>query len=155
METSAAAASSNCPGCGAAWTVGAQWCSLCFHSLGHGLTQPHPGMSAGQSSTALPGHPGTRFAAAPNLSPPPQYSRWLRTPTTMGPVGRVSWTVAILALPGVILAMSFGMAGYGFAAIWLGVVAPMSLRSVWAKGQLDTRRTGDAQSLVRRPLGHP
>lgn len=167
MATSAAAASSNCPGCGATWTAGAQWCSLCFHRLGQGLAHAHPGVSPGQGSpaptagwgspapTAVPSQPGARFAAAADLSPPPRYSRWLRTPTTMGPVGRVGWTVAIFALPGVILAMSFGMAGYGFAAIWLGVVAPMALRSVWAKGQLDARLTGSAQPPVSGPFRHP
>ena len=59
-------------------------------------------------------------------------SRWRKGTTTFGPVGRVSWTVVVVALPVFVLAFG-GIGGLVFCAVWCGVIAPMALRDIWKK----------------------
>jgi len=60
----------------------------------------------------------------------PTPSRWRKGTTTFGPVGRVSWTIGVLALP--LYCLSFGgVGGIVFVLLWCTVVAPMALRDLW------------------------
>ena len=57
----------------------------------------------------------------------PVYSRWKAGPMSMGPVGRISWTVGVL----LIAAFAAFSADIFFIGIWCLFVGPMILRSVW------------------------
>jgi hypothetical protein len=59
-----------------------------------------------------------------------QPSRWRKGTTTFGPVGRISWTVVIVALP-IFVGVFGGIAGVVFVGIWVFVIAPMALRDLW------------------------
>ncbi len=54
---------------------------------------------------------------------------------TFGPVGRVLWTIGIIAPPALILWWTELWAGFGFAALWWGVVTPWALRDLWRSGR--------------------
>ncbi|HEX7353326.1 MAG TPA: hypothetical protein VF288_00650 [Mycobacteriales bacterium] len=58
-----------------------------------------------------------------------------RSQTTFGPVGRALWTIGILLVPVPFLVLSEGLAGWGLAALWWGVVTPWSLRDLWRSGR--------------------
>jgi len=81
---------------------------------------------------------GTRQSAALVEPRPMVKTRWRKTPTTFGPVGRIVCTVLlILPLPLLILwtviSGGFGIMGLG---AWAGVIMPMGLRDVWKAGSL-------------------
>lgn len=64
-------------------------------------------------------------------------TRWAKTTTTFGPVGRVLSTVALL-IPLALMIVG-GLAdpfAWGGAAVWAGVVMPWALRDVWKAGQI-------------------
>ena len=50
---------------------------------------------------------------------------------SFGPVGRVLWSMAVLVPPAPILWLTFGLAGWGFAGLWWGVITPWALRDLW------------------------
>lgn len=108
-----------CASCGATTRSGASWCGQCFAPV----TAAPPAASA----------PAGRFvppAAAPRADP--VTSRWRKTDTTFGPVGRVAWT---LAMVGVLVVFVFS--GNPFAiGPWLLLAMPLVLRSVWAEGRV-------------------
>jgi hypothetical protein len=60
------------------------------------------------------------------------YSRWRGGPTSLGPVGRTSWTV------GVLLTAAFAVfsGDIFFMGIWILFVGPMILRSVWKRDRI-------------------
>jgi len=70
-----------CSACGARLKPELRWCWRCFAPVGH--PDPGPGLPPGASQTDL------------DLDPSPRYSRWRSGPTTFGPVGRISITVAV------------------------------------------------------------
>jgi hypothetical protein len=72
------------------------------------------------------------------LPPTVRRSRWRKTQTTFGPVGRVLWTFAlVIALPLFIVAGVVGdIFAFGVAAIWAFAIMPMGLRAVWRAGQV-------------------
>jgi hypothetical protein len=62
-------------------------------------------------------------------------TRWAKTTTTFGPVGRVLSTVALL-IPLALMVIG-GLADpfvWGGIAVWGGVVMPWALRDVWKAG---------------------
>jgi hypothetical protein len=62
-------------------------------------------------------------------------TRWGKTPTTFGPVGRVVATV-LLAIPLLLMAVG-GLADpfvWGGAGLYLAVVMPWALRDIWRAG---------------------
>lgn len=70
---------------------------------------------------------GLRAAGGPVLPRAvPAQSRWARSATTFGPVGRMVGTVLLLSV-GVWLAI-FALVG---AAVWWFVVMPWALRDLW------------------------
>jgi hypothetical protein len=62
----------------------------------------------------------------------PVYSRWRGGPTSLGPVGRISWTVAVV----LIAAFSVFSGDIFFMGIWFLLVAPLVLRSVWKRDRI-------------------
>ena len=74
--------------------------------------------------------------------PPPvaRRTRWGKTPTTFGPVGRVLLTLALLVpLPPMIIGGLADPFVWGGAGFWLVVVMPLALRDIWKAGQLAVR----------------
>ncbi len=63
---------------------------------------------------------------------PPVYSRWRKSVSSFGPVGRVSWTVGMTSF-----AVLFIVTGNLFAiAGWCLIAMPLVLRSVWARSRV-------------------
>jgi hypothetical protein len=65
-------------------------------------------------------------------------TRWRKTPTTFGPLGRVLFTLAlVLPVPLVVfwavISGGFGAAG---AVIWIFIIMPMGLRDIWKAGTI-------------------
>jgi hypothetical protein len=88
------------------------WCGQCFTPV---------------AGPALP--PRTVAAEQRHL---PTYTRWRKTTTTFGPVGRVLWTVAVA----LVMAVSvFSQNPFAIAPLCF-ILPPLVLRSVWAKGRL-------------------
>lgn len=89
----------NCRSCGASLPTDLSWCTSCYAAV-------------------------TPFAARPPLHEPGSFvgspireyktSRWRSSPTTMGPLGRIGWTVGLLLF-----------------APWWALAVPM--RSIWRK----------------------
>jgi len=94
--------------------------------------QPDPRFAgSGVPTTPVPG------PTLADLSPP-RKTRWRKTHTTFGPVGRVVCTVLLVVpLPimifGGITADPFALGGAG---LWGLVIMPWGLRDVWKAGQL-------------------
>ena len=87
---------------------------------------------------AAPGRVGLLTAPAP--APAVVRTRWRKTPTTFGPVGRLSATFAL------VIPLAFMVVGgladpfvWGGAGFWILVVMPLALRDVWKAGQLPVR----------------
>lgn len=107
----------NCRKCGAPLPADVRWCSLCSEpSVTFSPRAPlHRGDFVGPVVTTG-GHR-------------PHWSRWDRSATTFGPVGRIVCTVLfLLTIP---LALSWGMFLW---VLFLPVTAPFALGAIWAKG---------------------
>jgi hypothetical protein len=81
---------------------------------------------------------GNRQQIASRPVAPMVKTRWRKTPTTFGPIGRVCWTVALLLpLPPMIVGTAVGIIpcviGLG---IWIFIIMPWALRDLWKAGQL-------------------
>lgn len=75
-------------------------------------------------SRAVPKSEGLRFT--------PTYSRWRKTDSTFGPLGRSLWTVLVV----LVMAMAvFSQNPFAIGPLCL-IGAPLVLRSVWAKGRV-------------------
>jgi hypothetical protein len=64
-------------------------------------------------------------------------TRWAKTDTTFGPIGRVLATLALL-VPLAVMVVG-GLADpfvWGGAAVWGAVIMPWGLRDVWKAGQV-------------------
>jgi hypothetical protein len=70
-------------------------------------------------SSALP-------AALPHVK-----SRWQKGTLTFGPVGRICWTIGIVLVP--ILSVALSAGGILLSVLWSTTVAPLALRDIWAK----------------------
>lgn len=60
------------------------------------------------------------------------YSRWRGGPTSLGPAGRIGWTVGVL----LVAAFAVFSGDIFFIAIWVLLVGPMILRSVWSRARI-------------------
>ena len=66
------------------------------------------------------------------MRPKVTYTRWRKTETSFGPVGRILWTLVV-----VLMAAFTAVSGNPFAMIaWALVGAPVVLRSVWARQRI-------------------
>jgi hypothetical protein len=106
-----------CPSCGAALRSGTSWCGQCFAPV-----------AAGVAAAA----PSARPVVEQELPAYRTYSRWRKTTTTFGPVGRVLWTLGVVLLMALSL---FSQNPFAIAPLCF-VLPPLVLRSVWAKGRL-------------------
>jgi hypothetical protein len=52
---------------------------------------------------------------------------------TFGPLGRTLWTMGIVVVPVPFLVFSDGLAGWGLAGMWWGVITPWSMRDLWRR----------------------
>jgi hypothetical protein len=77
-----------------------------------------------------------RAGAPASPAPPPsyRYTRWGKTRTTFGPLGRITASVALF-LPMVFFweTQTFGWPGL---VVWGGAILPWGLRDVWQRGRL-------------------
>jgi hypothetical protein len=74
---------------------------------------------------------------------PPQLvrTRWRKTQTTFGPMGRVMCTLG-LVIPFIVLVIAGVLTGgleLGGAALWGFVIMPWGLRDVWRAGALPVK----------------
>lgn len=103
----------SCSSCGATLRAGSGFCGQCYASV----------------TRAEPSRP---VPSAERLRLLPTYSRWRKTDTTFGPVGRTAWTVMVV----LVMAMAvFSQNPFAIGPLCL-VFAPLVLRSVWAKGRV-------------------
>jgi len=118
-------------------TPDAAWCTQCFQLRSSAAPASTAVLTPAGATARMPGLTRPVPAAAP---PPPQIqrSRWRKTQTTFGPVGRVVATV-LLVIPFLVMLVG-GLIGdffaLGGAAIWLIVIMPWGLRDVWKAGQV-------------------
>ena len=145
-----------CASCGATLASGSAWCGQCFALVPGNDSYPGEpgslgGAPVGTLATLPAGTTGTTVtatntvaparpfvpAAANSVEPAMRVTRWGKTPTTFGPIGRcVATAVLILVLIGFIvggIADPFAWAG---AAIWGGVITPWGLRDIWKAGRV-------------------
>jgi hypothetical protein len=81
---------------------------------------------------------GARQQAAARPAMPMVKTRWKKTPTTFGPVGRLVCTFLLLIpLPLLIIGtvVSGGLEVVGLG-IWVLIIMPWALRDIWKAGQL-------------------
>jgi hypothetical protein len=84
--------------------------------------------------------PATQTVPLATLPPRVRRTRWGKTPTTFGPLGRVLLTLALLVpLPLMIIGGLADPFVWGGAGFWLVVVMPLSLRDIWKAGLLQVR----------------
>jgi hypothetical protein len=80
----------------------------------------------------VPTVPGRLVPAAPGAAVVPLYSRWRGGPTSLGPVGRIGWSAAVL----LVAAVAAFSGDIFFIGIWYLLAGPMVLRSVWRKARI-------------------
>lgn len=104
-----------CSVCGASSRADATWCSQCHAPF------------------AAPAPAPARLAPRQDApSPPPVYSRWRKSDTSFGPVGRIGWTVGMT-----FFAVLFLWSGNIFAVGgWCFIAMPLVLRSVWSRSRV-------------------
>ena len=76
--------------------------------------------------------PGRFVPAAPGPPVVPVYSRWRGGPTSLGPAGRIGWTIAVL----LVAAFAVFSGDIFFIGIWCLLVGPLVLRSVWSRARI-------------------
>jgi hypothetical protein len=123
-----------CHSCGATRSPTMSWCGQCYAPNGRAT----PTIAAPVAAPATAGVPALMIRPAPVLPPTVRRSRWRKTQTTFGPVGRVLWTFALIVpVPLFIVAGVVGdFFAFGVAVIWAFVIMPMGLRAVWRAGQV-------------------
>jgi hypothetical protein len=107
----------------------AQWCGQCFAlPAASAAPAPTPGFR--------PAAPGPATYAAPLM----RTTRWGKTQTTFGPLGRVIATIGTL-LPLMVMTVGgfFDMFAWGGAFIYLVAIVPQAMRHTWQAGRLPVR----------------
>lgn len=119
-----------CANCGARLAENAGWCGQCFAPV---TTESPPEPEASPVPDA--GEPRI-FAHPDSTRPPlhPEWSRWKKSSTTFGPFGRIVASLALL-LP-LYFFFFAGVIGFVGLVMWVGIVMPMALRSIWARGRV-------------------
>jgi hypothetical protein len=113
----------SCQSCGAALTPASQWCGQCYAVVG--------AAPAAQTSVQQ-----TRPLATASLPPTMLKTRWKKTGTTFGPLGRIIATLALVVPFLVFVALAILTGGLILAApvIWGFVIMPWGLRDTWKAG---------------------
>ena len=104
-----------CYSCGASLRADAQWCDQCSAMI------PHPVDEEPSLRRSLP--------EQARLTAPQHYSRWRKSETSFGPVGRILITLVMVAI-GALFVWSQNPFAY---VPWLAIATPLVLRSVWAR----------------------
>ena len=118
-----------CGSCGARLAPGIDWCPRCYAPIG----SPDPADGVPQRIRLW--YPSEKPV------PPPVYSRIRGGTTTFGPVGRIGWTLAVVA-GGAVSWFAFGPPppfGLGLASSgWLPffVLGPWVLRELWRRDRV-------------------
>jgi hypothetical protein len=111
----------SCASCGAALPAAAEWCSQCYASV-----PPAGGFRPG--------------ANLPTAAVRMRTTRWGKTPTTFGPIGRVVATFGLLIPLAIMTAGGFAiMFSWGGALIYAAIILPWGLRDVWQAGRVPER----------------
>jgi hypothetical protein len=112
-------------------TTDAQWCGQCYLPRGRAAITP-----AGYTATAVA--PARPHQGAPEKLNPTVSTRWRKSATTYGPVGRILATT-VLVVPFiffvVVAFLTGGLCIFG-AGLWGAVIMPMGLRDVWKVTQV-------------------
>jgi hypothetical protein len=104
-------------------SANAAWCGQCFAAV----TAPAGGFVPAAATGGV----------VPTVT---RTTRWQKTPTTFGPVGRLVATVALLIPLAVMVVGGFAvMFSWGGAAVYAAVIVPWGLRDIWREGRLPTR----------------
>lgn len=111
-------ASRSCSSCGAPLPGDVRWCLRCHEPVRE--LMPRAPLHDGPHAVGMP------IATGGNA---PHWSRWERTATTFGPVGRLAWTAAFVA--SVLVAGANGVLVY---VLMSPVVGWVLLSAIWAKG---------------------
>jgi hypothetical protein len=119
-----------CYSCGATLATDAEWCGQCY-ALPHRATV---GTTGSATSLLSP----VRAAPIATLPPTVVTTRWRKTATTFGPVGRVLATIALVVpcLFLIVVGVLSGGLELGGAVVWGVIVMPWGLRDTWRAGQL-------------------
>jgi hypothetical protein len=123
-----------CASCGASVSAAAGWCGQCYAPRS-GATGVAPAGSIMGPARAVP---------VATLPPNVIRTRWRKTKTTFGPLGRLLATIALVlpfAFFVVIGVLTGGLTIFG-AVIWGFVIMPWGLRDVWRAGQVPTDTAG-------------
>jgi hypothetical protein len=107
-----------CSSCGARARADALWCGQCHASL----------------AAAAPAAPASGRYVPPTsaVALPPTYSRWRKTDTSFGPVGRVGWTVAMVLVAAMAV---FSQNPFAIGPLCF-ILVPVVLRSVWSRSRV-------------------
>jgi hypothetical protein len=139
-----------CHACGASISAAAEWCGQCYALPGRAspsgsVSMPSASTSAAPSVMATHQLAGPSIMAAtrgvPTLAPTMVKTRWRKTGTTFGPVGRLLATVALVVpfLVFVVVGIFTGGLTIAGAVIWGFVIMPWGLRDTWKAGQIPAR----------------
>jgi hypothetical protein len=116
--------------------AGAEWCGQCYAVRSTVAPDPAP-LFARVPAAAASGAP-VRAVPVKTEAPPVVKTRWRKTPTTFGPIGRVSCTIALVVVLAFFIVggiITGGMTLVG-AGIWGFVIMPWALRDLWRAGTL-------------------
>jgi hypothetical protein len=113
-----------CPTCGAA-TAADGWCPSCHGSGALVLPPIAPNVPSTNRIVT-----DAQLKATTSDRAVPGRSRFRRSATTFGPVGRISWTLVLVT----ILLASIAVGAVWFACIYGLIAMPWALRDLWAVG---------------------
>jgi hypothetical protein len=135
----------SCESCGAALNADAQWCGQCYAvRASASVTVPTapdaemPNRFGGTTASVLAAP--ARMARPSELPPTVVKSRWRKSATTFGPVGRIVATIALVVPFILFVVISIFTGGMVLAApvIWGFVIMPWGLRDTWRAGQVSS-----------------
>ena len=120
-----------CAACGARSADDATWCSQCFVAF-----DAEPGLPPEPPDPVAP-EPMVDPFSHPEVMRDPvvaHYSRWAKSEITMGPFGRVA--TSLLMLVPLWFFFSSGLLGFVGMVMWIFVVMPVALRSIWKRARV-------------------
>ena len=117
-----------CPKCGAGLAPDARWCTQCYEKL----ADPEP--EAAEAEAGTPVNVDTPIAYTLGQV---RWSRTIKSDTSFGLTGRIVATVLLVVLPILLfLVMPTGPFALVGLAMWVFVIGPMLLRSIWKKTRI-------------------
>lgn len=64
-------------------------------------------------------------------------TRWGKTPTTFGPIGRVLATIAVFVPLALMIVGGFAVTfSWGGAVVYAGIIVPWAMRDIWEAGRI-------------------